>query len=228
MDPISIASLLAGLGTLLGTGAASYFGNKNKGPEGQHLKQGQTPQSSFFGGTPGYSKEFNRFTPEQLGALNNILGLLSGGQTSQGFQNSPFAQAFNQGQQYQPINFAPIEAQARKGFYQNTIPTLSERFASLGGSGTARSSGFAQALGQAGTNLESNLAAQKAKYDFAGQGLQNSANAQRFNQAMSALQLGLTPQFENTYFPAQPGFNQTALPALGQLGTQLIGNSFGI
>ena len=198
-----------------------------KPDEGQHLKQGESPPSNFFTGTPSYSKEFNRFTPEQLGVLNNLLGLLGGGQTTQNFQNSPFTQAFNQGQQTSPINFAPIEAQARRGFYQNTVPTLAERFTSLGGSGTARSSGFAQALGQAGTNLESNLAAQKSKYDFAGQGLQNSANAQRFNQAMSALQLGLTPQFENTYFPAQPGFNQTVLPAAAQTGLQLLGGFAG-
>jgi hypothetical protein len=187
------------------------------------LKNFFTGVKEFNIGKSGEFQRHNRFEPNQLEALNNILSLLSGGQQTGNFAQSPFAQAFGQGQQHQPLNFEPIANQARRGFQQNTVPLLAERFASLGGSGTARSSGLFGALGSAGANLESNLAGQRTKYDFLGQQYQNQANAQKFNQAMQALQLGLTPQFENSYFPGTQGIIQQGIGAVGQLAPFIMG-----
>ena len=109
----------------------------------------------------GRYKQINRFSPEQQQALNN--------QLQQGLQN------FNpQGQ----------EDLARKNFQTQTIPSIAERFASMGEN--RGSSGLFGQLGAAGANLESQLAALRGQY-----GLQQ-------------LRMGLTPQNENEYVPGGP------------------------
>lgn len=59
------------------------------------------------------------------------------------------------GQLNQPFGQSPIAQQARQQFQTQTIPTIAERFSSLG---AQNSSAFQNALGQAGVGLESNLA----------------------------------------------------------------------
>lgn len=134
-------------------------------------------------------QNISRLTPEQQGWQSQLgqIGL-------QGVQNP-----------YQ--GFVPIESQAREQFSQSTIPSLAERFTSMG-SGGQKSSAFQGALGQAASGLESNLAALKAQY-----GLQN--------RGMSANLLGqaLNPSFDTTYQQHQPGFLESALGGLsGTLG----------
>lgn len=95
-------------------------------------------------------------------------------------------------------NFNPQaqEDRARKLFTSETIPGLAERFTALGGG--QKSSAFQGALGQAGADLESQLAAQRQGF-----GLQ-------------ALNLGLQPQFESHL---QPSSSQAGLKSLlGGLG----------
>src|SRR6267142_2202947 len=116
---------------------------------------------NFFLGTPGQIKTTPTVTPQASNALQQLL--------SQGMQNT---------------NFQGIEDLARKNFQQKTIPSLAERFTALSGD-TRGSSAFQGALGQAGSDLESQLAALRGQY-----GLQQ-------------LSLGLTPQFENMYQQGQ-------------------------
>lgn len=123
-----------------------------------------------FGGTPGHLEQFQRYTPEQQQVLQSLL--------QQGAQNA---------------DFGPIEAQARRNFSEVTVPSLAERFTSLGGQGGQRSSAFAGTLGQAASGLESNLAALRSQY------------------GMQQLGLGLQPQFENAYFTRQPGLGEQLL-----------------
>lgn len=75
-----------------------------------------------------------------------------------------------------------IEKRARTQFEQRTVPTLAERFTSMG-AGAQSSPAFAQTLGQAGANLEEGLAALRSQY------------------ALSQLGLGLSPLFETFYIP---------------------------
>lgn len=58
--------------------------------------------------------------------------------------------------------FNPIEDRARKQFQTQTVPSIAQRFASVGD--TAGSSGFAGELAKAGTDLESQLAAERGKF----------------------------------------------------------------
>ena len=129
-----------------------------------------------------------RFTPEQSQVLQNLLQL--------GSQN---------------FNPEVQEQRARKQFYGETIPGLAERFTAMGGG--QRSSAFQGALGQAGSDLESQLAAQRGQY-----GLQ-------------ALQMGLQPQNEQFLQPSEYqgllGGLGVATPQLAELGGKGLGYLLG-
>ena len=101
---------------------------------------------SFLGGQPEEVQQFSRYSPENQQSFNELIsGILGqyqqGGDFSQGFE--PFAQ------------------KARSQFQQQTVPSIAERFTSMGGQ---RSSAFPQALGQAGAGMETDLAAQGAQF----------------------------------------------------------------
>lgn len=198
----------------------------------------------FFSGAKetvfGKSGEFQqvpKFTPQQEEFLNNILGLLGGQQS--GLTGTPFGQALSSlggtNYQYQPVNipnlptyqptynpmaFRDIENQARSDFASKTVPLLSERFGALGGSGTARSSGLFGSLGAAGSALDRDLAAQRSKYEFAGQNLQTQQQALANQSALrnAALQLQAANQnAQGRFGEAQFGQN---------VRQQAIGNLF--
>lgn len=104
------------------------------------------------------------------------------------------------------FDFAPIEQQARKNFSEKTIPSIAERFTSMG-DGAQRSSEFLGTLGQAGAGLESDLAVQKQNY-----GLQQQQLLQNL--------LGMG-QMQNIYQPSQRGFfEQLASMSMGGQGGQ--------
>jgi len=138
-------------------------------------------------------------SPQQMGAQNQALSL-----AMQHLQNP------TQG-------FDPIAQQARSQFKSNTIPSLAERFTSMGG-GAQRGSGFQSALGEAGTGLEEQLAAMASQY-----GLQN------VGQFSNVLNMGLRPQFENLVDPGSSGLlgglASSVLPFAGMgLGLGAFGN----
>lgn len=86
--------------------------------------------------------------------------------------------------------FQPFEEQARKQFQTNTIPSLAERFTAMGGG--QRSSAFQGALGQAGSDLESQLA-----------GLRSQYGTQQEQVGLNMLNAGLQPQYHQIYQPPQ-------------------------
>lgn len=130
---------------------------------------------SFLFGRKSQTERLPTMTSGQSDFMNKILGM-----SQQGLQD-PYA------------GFAPIEQQARSQF-QQSIPSLAERFTSMG-QGAQRSSGFQSALGRAGAGLEESLAAMRSQY-----GMQNRG------QMMQMGQMGLQPQFENMYHPQTKGF----------------------
>lgn len=147
--------------------------------------------SDFFMGSRGRTQLFDKFTPEQQQSFSQILQM-----ALSGLQNPT-------------EDFEPIAQQAKSEFEQQTIPSLAERFTSMG-QGAQRSSGFQQALGRAGAGLSENLASMQSQYGLQKQGL-----------LQSLLGLGLTPQFETSYTPRQPGLfegmSKKAVPSLLKL-----------
>lgn len=154
-----------------------------------------TQQGSFFGGQPASFATTQRFLPQQQQLQNQsiqqLMSLLQGGG---------------------PSGFEAIEKQAREGFQKKTIPSLAERFSALGGS-PGGSSGFAGLLGEAGTGLETSLAA-----------LRGQLGQQQISQL---LPFAFQQSFDTQYMPREAGFLESLLaPLLGGLG-QGIGQAGG-
>lgn len=141
--------------------------------------------------------------PTKTGPQMNLLNQLSQG-TSGALPGafSYLQDLFSQDSQ----SFKNAAAPHMRNFRENTIPELSTLFAGLGG---GSSSGFQQALGQAGAGLEENLAALRGQQQQGG---------------LSALQglggLGLGSPFENVFMQGQPSrmqsFGQSLSPLMGQ------------
>lgn len=129
----------------------------------------------FLTGKPQSVQQISRFDPQQQEIYSQLLSQLQG----------------NIGQQ----SFSGIENEARRGFNQNTVPTILERLTSMGG---GRSSAVGQQLGAAGADLESQLAGQRGQ----------------FNQNQLRNLLGMQ-SVENIIMPEQQGFLQALLTALG-------------
>jgi hypothetical protein len=158
----------------------------------------------FFKGTKPEFQQIPTQTPQGMQALQQLLESGLGG-----LQN-PYE------------GFDPIAEEAIEEFHTQTVPSIAERFSSLGTGGSQRSSAFSQSLGNAGAGLSKGLAALKAQY-----GLQNR------NALLSQLQLGLAPQFQTIHDPGKPGFfknignylagniGNATQAATGTFGTQL-------
>ncbi len=140
----------------------------------------------FGGGKEGGVQQAPKFNPQQQQILQFLLQ-----QGQQGLQN-PSA------------GFAPIAQQARSQFNQQTVPSLAERFTSMG-QNSVGSPAFASQLGQAGSGLEEALAALQSQY-----GMQNQQNA------LQMLALGMSPGFENFYQGSQPGFGEQLFSGAAQ------------
>lgn len=152
------------------------------------------PLNNFLFGSNGYTEQLPTLSK---GQISNVEGLGKFGMNQ--LQNP-----------YQ--GFQPIEENARKGFASRSIPLISERFGEmLQGNNRLGSSGFADILGGASKDLETELASMRAQY-----GQQSNRNA------LDALRLGLSPTFENIKYEPTQGFLQTAGTALaGGFGSAL-------
>lgn len=129
--------------------------------------------SAFGKSRPERQIRMGRYTPGQESGLDQLLGM--------GLQN---------------VDLGPIEQRAMQQFQQETVPSLAERFTSMGGG--QRSSAFGSTLGRAGGDLSSQLAALRPQL------------------GMQQLQMGMQPRFESIFQPQSPGGMQ-------QLGAGLMG-----
>jgi hypothetical protein len=143
---------------------------------------------AVFSGRPGEFQQLSNFSPQIQSALNqNIMGLL--GQVG----NKDYLQ--------------DMMGQARQRFDQQTIPSIAERFTSMG-EGAQSSGAFRGALGQAGVDLEKQLG---------GLGLQG----QQMQQGLLTSLLGLGGM-QNVYRPREQSGLERLLPGLfGAAGNAL-------
>lgn len=151
---------------------------------------GRWQYDTLWGGPP-QTHPSPRFTQYQQNALNYL--------TQGGLQGLS---------QTQP-NFAPIANQQLERFYTQTIPSIAERFTSMGGG--QRSSAFQGALGNAGRFLGNDLAALQGQY-----------NLQQQGNLINMLNLGLTPQYENIIQQGGTGLIPGAAGAAVELGKAAI------
>lgn len=135
---------------------------------------GQKPVNSFLFGKKARNEQEQLYTPEQQSVLDMLLG--------QGAQNA---------------DFGGIEQRELGRFQRETIPSIAERFTSMGAGGQ-RSSAFQGALGGAGAELGERLGALRSQY-----GLQQLGH-------------GLQRRFQPIHRPATPGFLSQLLPMAGK------------
>ena len=139
------------------------------------------------------------------------------------------------------LDFGPIEEQARKQFKEKTIPTLMERFTALGHE--APSGALNRQMTQAGVDLESALAAQRAEVQpkFAlskallglqqrGQRVSETGTTMQALESPQRMQLSKAQLLANilgaptSHFAVQPkipGFWESAAPGLAKTGAKL-------
>jgi hypothetical protein len=91
-------------------------------------------------------------------------------------------------------SFEPIKQAYEQNYRQNVMPSIAERFASLGGQGAAGSSGFKASMLGAENQLQTQLA-----------GMQSQYQAQMLPLLMRMLGIGLQPQNEYQYLPGKSG-----------------------
>ena len=142
---------------------SALLGLLGGGAIGGTLLGGKKSMSKLFMGEPERERQFQRFTPEQQSALDQLL--------KQGMEST---------------DISGIEGLARKRFEEETIPSIAERFTAMGGG--QRSSAFQSTLGRAGSDLEAQLAALRPQLGMQklGMGLQP-----RFETAYQPSQPGM-------------------------------------
>jgi hypothetical protein len=131
---------------------------------------GKKPVNSFLFGTPERYEQEQLYTPEQQSVLDMLLG--------QGAQNA---------------DFGGIENREVSRFNKETIPSIAERFTSMGAGGQ-RSSSFQGALGGAASDLGERLGSLRSQY-----GLQQ-------------LGQGLKQRYQTNFRPRESGFLEKVLP----------------
>jgi len=143
------------------------------------------PQSGFNQFLFGRPESFQRTPTQTPQGMEFLESLLSGAKT--GLENPQ-------------AGFEPIANEATRQFNTQTIPGIAERFTAANGQ---RSSAFQGALGAAGSDLQSRLAALSSQY-----GLQNRQGL------LQQGQLGLTPQFETQHYEGTNGALHSLLAEL--------------
>jgi hypothetical protein len=167
----------------------------------------------LFGSEDKFNK-LDTMAPEQKQLFQQFIGLLGGqgGQPGGGQMGMEhLMQLLNPSSEA----YKKFEQPYMQQFEQQTIPGLAERFAGMGGGlgGGMSSSGFGQALGAAGGNLQAQLAQMKT-------GMQSQAA----NSLLQHLQQALGQQsFAYGHQPASPGM----IPIMAGKFAEGFGKSFG-
>lgn len=153
----------------------------------------------FFFGKPDKFRTQSTLTPGQRGNLDQINQNLSDMQAPGGAYSGAmdFLKRLMSGDEEA---FKAFEAPYLQKFNEQVLPGIAERFAGLNPMGGAlSSSGFAQALGGAGAQLQADLAALRAN-------LQRDAASQTLGQYNNLANVGLgTRAFESKYQPGNYG-----------------------
>lgn len=164
--------------------------------------------SSFLFGTPEQFGRSSMLGDEQMGLYSQLRSAASGA--------APMAGQYYQGLMSEnPAAFQAFAAPAQRDFRQNILPQIGARFAGMG-AGAQGSSGYRNAMMQAGTDLAERLAAMRAGLQQQGaQGLMNLS------------QQGLGQYSQPFYRPRAPGFLETMGGGLSQGLGQGLGVPFG-
>ena len=165
-------------------------------------------QATTFHGDPGGLVQVGNYNPAQMGRMGEAANL-GWDQMKKLFEPQP------QQQGYKPFDFGPIADLARRNFNQTTIPSIAERFSSLGTGGSQRSSAFPRLLKGAGEDLDAQLAAMQEQFGLQERGLGLQERGQNSDIASLLMRMGQHPMFENMLRPSSESGGMTFLKWLG-------------
>lgn len=173
----------------------------------------RSKSNDFLFGTDDQTNQLSNYNPQQQQFFDNFLQHLMGMQ-GEGGGVGKATNILNQYLDPQSDIYKNFEAPYRQEYEQQTIPMLAERFAGAGAQGGAlSSSGFGQALGAAGANLQTNLAQMKSNMQR-----QSIGDILGLYQNMSGQALNARP-FDYQFKPGSQGLVPSALTAFaGGLG----------
>jgi len=161
--------------------------------------------SDFMFGKSPSMKQMPTMSTEQQGLFSQLVQMLSG-QGGVGQAQNLLQDWMDPSQESYDRFAAPYMQQ----FEQETLPGIGERYAGAGAnSGALQSSGFGQALGAAGANLQTNLAGMKSN-------LQQTALQHILNQLNNAVS---QPTFAYAQKPGSQGFAQGLMQNAGGIGS---------
>jgi hypothetical protein len=154
----------------------------------------------FIFGQQDRTSQLSNFNPQQNQAFQNYW--------NNPIQGNP---NYQQGSDYlqrllsnDPQMMQQMQAPYLQNFEQNIVPGIAERFAGMGtGAGATNSSALYNSLGQAGTNLQTQLAGLHSQNQLQGLGQSLNYAQQPYSNAMAGF--GVRP-FENVYQPGNTGF----------------------
>ena len=164
--------------------------------------------SDFLFGKKEQTQQVPTMSGGQQDLLTQLLQGLSGGGTGGGALGGGL-----QGlQQLLSGDTEAFEKPLMSQFFQQTVPSIAERFTGMG-AGAQGSSAFTQQLGQAGAGLSEQLGA-----------LRGGLQQQGLGQLSGLLGAGLGARpFETTFRPGTQGFLGALAPGLGQAAGQVGG-----
>ncbi len=171
-------------------------------------------QSLF--GSPG--EKSSSYGGNQLSLIDQIIQQVKGMQQGGGADLNQ-SQGYNQGQDWlnslfnDPQFFQNMEAPAMRQFNEEIIPGLANRFASMGSGGSTGSTAFRNQLGREGSNLATNLAANRSGMQQQGVNQQLGYSQQPIQNMMQMLQQALQPT-QNVYQGPSQGLLGGAIPGL--------------
>ena len=124
-------------------------------------------------------------------------------QQGQGFLNSLYND---------PSFFQNIEAPALRQFEEQIGPNIANRYASMGSGGSLGSTAFRNEMNREGSNLASNLSAQRTGMQMQGLPQAFGAAQQPFSNLMQMYNQALGQPMMNQYQPPSAGFGALSAP----------------
>lgn len=155
-------------------------------------------------------EQSSSFSEGQQGGIEGLLQMLQGmsGGGGMDINQNPM---YQQGNEYlmsmfnDPEFFKNIEAPMQRQFEENTVPDLANRFASMGSGGALGSTGFRNQMAREGSNLHTNMAAQRSQMQMQALPQMFGSANQPFNNMMQMYGQALGQPTQNQYQPPSAG-----------------------
>lgn len=155
------------------------------------------------------AQQSSSFSGGQKGGINDILNSIKS--MRGGAQDISQQPGFQQGNDWlmsmfnDPDFFKNFEAPLQRQFQEQTVPDLANRFASMGSGGALGSTGFRNQLGREGSNLSTNIAAQRGQMQQQAIPQLLGYSQQPFSNLATLQSQALGQPMMNQYQPATPG-----------------------